>query len=158
MMLICDAHIQESSGQPKLASKHLNRNIMLEFSGSRYTLQSSKMVVLASWPTKSKVLLLMSMWLRYTTTITLSMLLQQALWPAGRVQRAALLQNSHCVYRCTGLTVIQRFVLWVGIFLALWRVDGWVIIWSFLVRFWVSFCCFVYLIHTSFIFMHKALC
>jgi len=29
---------------------------------------------------------------------------------------------------CTGWMVVQRFALWVSIFLALWRVDGWVII------------------------------
>jgi hypothetical protein len=45
-----------------------------------------------------------------------------------------------------------------GYFLALWRVDRWVIIWSFLVRFWVSLWCFVYFIITSFIFMHEGLC
>jgi len=39
----------------------------------------------------------------------------------------------------TGWKVVQGFVLWVGIFLALWRVDGWVILWSLLERFWVSF-------------------
>jgi hypothetical protein len=58
---------------------------------------------------------------------------------------------------CTGWTVVQGFALWVGKFLALWRVDGWVIIWRFLVRFWVSFWCFAYFIITSFIFMHKGL-
>ena len=42
-------------------------------------------------------------------------------------------------------------------FLALWRVDRWVIIWSFLVIFWVSFWCCVYFIITSFIFKHEGL-
>jgi hypothetical protein len=32
---------------------------------------------------------------------------------------------------CTGWTVVQGFVVKVGNFLALWRVDGWVIIWNF---------------------------
>jgi len=59
---------------------------------------------------------------------------------------------------CTGWTVVEGFALWVGIFLALWKVDRWVIIWSFLVRFCVSFWCFVYFIITSFIFMHEGLC
>jgi len=59
---------------------------------------------------------------------------------------------------CTGWTVVRGFALWVGIFLALWRVDGWVMIWSFSVRFWVSFWCFVDFIITSFIFMHEGLC
>jgi hypothetical protein len=54
--------------------------------------------------------------------------------------------------------VVQGFALRVGIFLTLWRVDGWVIIWNFLVRFWVSIWCFVYFIITSFIFMHEGLC
>jgi hypothetical protein len=58
---------------------------------------------------------------------------------------------------CTGWTVVQGFALLVGIFLALWRVDGWVIIWSFLVRFRVSFWCFVYFIIASFIFIHEGL-
>ena len=53
--------------------------------------------------------------------------------------------------------VVQRFALWVSIFLTLWRANGWMIIWSFLVRFWGSFCCFVYLIITSFIVMHNGL-
>jgi len=59
---------------------------------------------------------------------------------------------------CTGWTVVQGLALWVGIFLALWRVDEWVIICSFLVRFWVSVRCFVYYIITSFIFTHQGLC
>jgi len=59
---------------------------------------------------------------------------------------------------CTGLTVVHGFALSVVNFLALWRVDGWVKIWSFLVRFWVSFWCFVYFRITSFIFMHAGLC
>jgi hypothetical protein len=40
----------------------------------------------------------------------------------------------------TSWTVVEGLELRVGIFLALWRVDGCVIIWSFLERFWVSFC------------------
>jgi hypothetical protein len=44
-----------------------------------------------------------------------------------------------------------------GIFLTLWRVDGWVMIWSFLKRFWVSSLCFVDFIITSFIFVHEGL-
>jgi len=60
--------------------------------------------------------------------------------------------------KCTGWMVIQGFVLCVGIFLALWRVDGWVIIWSFLERFWVSFWYVIYCIITSIIFMHEGLC
>jgi len=60
--------------------------------------------------------------------------------------------------QCPGWMVVQGFTLLVGIFLTLWRVDGWVIIWSFLVRFLVSFGCFVYFIITSFIFIHEGLC
>jgi hypothetical protein len=59
---------------------------------------------------------------------------------------------------CTGWTVVRGFALWVGIFLELWRVDGWVIIWNFLVMFWFSFWCFVYFIITSFTMMHEGLC
>jgi hypothetical protein len=54
--------------------------------------------------------------------------------------------------------VVHGFALWVGIFLALWKVDRWVIIWSFLVRFWVSLWCFVNFIITSFKFMHEGQC
>jgi len=51
---------------------------------------------------------------------------------------------------CTGWTVVQGFVLWVGISLAVWRVDGWVIISSVLGRFWVCFWdCFIWLFHHS---------
>jgi hypothetical protein len=59
---------------------------------------------------------------------------------------------------CTSWTVVRGFALWVGIFLELWSVDGWVIIWNFLVMFWFSFWCFVYFIITSFIMMHEGLC
>jgi len=54
--------------------------------------------------------------------------------------------------------VVQGFGLRVGISPTLWRVDGLVIIWSFLVRFGVSFWCFVDFIITSFIFMHEGVC
>jgi len=60
--------------------------------------------------------------------------------------------------QCTGWRGVQGFALWVGIFLALWRLEGWVIIWSFLVRFWVSFWCVVYFIMKSVEFMHEGLC
>jgi len=59
---------------------------------------------------------------------------------------------------CTGKTVVQGFALWAGMFLALWRVDGWVIIWSWLEWFGVSFWRFVYFIITSVIFMLEGLC
>jgi len=59
---------------------------------------------------------------------------------------------------CTSCTVVQDFAWFVGIFLALWRVDRWVIIWSCLVRFWVSVWCFVYFIITAFLFMYEGLC
>jgi len=59
---------------------------------------------------------------------------------------------------CGGWTAVQGFAWWVGFVLALWRVDGWVMIWCLLVRFWVSFWCFGYLIITSFIFIHEGLC
>jgi len=58
---------------------------------------------------------------------------------------------------CTGWTVHQGFALWVCLVLAYWRVDGWVIIGSFLEMFWVSFWCFVYFIFTLLIFMHEGL-
>jgi len=59
---------------------------------------------------------------------------------------------------CTGLTIVSGFKLWVGLYLALWRVDGRVIIWSYLVRLWVSLWCFVYFIITFFIFILEGLC
>jgi len=60
---------------------------------------------------------------------------------------------------CTGWTVVQGFALCNvgGLFLALWRVDEWVLVWSFLVRFWVSFWCFVYFIITLVIYIHDGL-
>jgi hypothetical protein len=54
--------------------------------------------------------------------------------------------------------VVAGIALWVGIFLALERVDGWVIIWSFLGWFWFSYWCFDYLIITPFVFMHEEHC
>jgi len=45
-----------------------------------------------------------------------------------------------------------------GYFLALWKMDAWVIIWTFLERFRVSVCCFVYFIISSVIFMYEELC
>ena len=48
--------------------------------------------------------------------------------------------------------------LWEGMFPSPWRVDGWVIIWSVLERFWVSLWCFVYIMITSVICMHEKLC
>jgi len=50
---------------------------------------------------------------------------------------------------CTGWMAVQRFALWVGIFLALWRVDGWVIILEFfgeVLGLFLVFCLFDYYI------------
>jgi len=60
--------------------------------------------------------------------------------------------------QCTGRTVVQGLAEWAGIFLALWSVDGWVILWSLLERFWISFWCFISSIIASVIFMHEGLC
>jgi len=57
--------------------------------------------------------------------------------------------------KCTSWMVVQGFRLWVGIFLSLWRVDGWVIIESFWVRIWVSIWWVVNCIIIPFIFMHE---
>ena len=59
---------------------------------------------------------------------------------------------------CTGWMVLQRFTFWVGIFLALWRVDRWVKIQSVLVRYWVTSWCFVYFIIKLVTFIHEGLC
>jgi len=100
-------------------------------------------------------------------------------WGCGLLTRA----RSHCEFSpcelfgqyevnkqpCSGIlvvgrmeytcwAVVQQLAWWVGFFLTLWRVDGGVIIWRFLVRFWVSVWCFVYFIITSFIFIHEGLC
>jgi len=158
MMLRGTAKIQEAFRWRKLASNCLNRNFKTELTDSSDTLQSSETVLWASLPTMSKELLLMSRWLRYASTVTLWMLPLQAFWLVGSVQGATQLRISRCEYGCTGWSVIEEFVLWVRMFLALWRADRWVIIWSFLVRFWVSFCWCVYFIITSFIFIHKGLC
>ena len=57
----------------------------------------------------------------------------------------------------TGCKIVQGYVLWVGIILALWRVDGGMIIWSFLERFWLSFYCCIDFLITSVIFRHEGL-
>jgi hypothetical protein len=56
---------------------------------------------------------------------------------------------------CTGWTDLQGFGLWGGIFLALSRLDGWVIIWSLLETFLVSFWYFLNFILPPIRFMYK---
>jgi len=36
-------------------------------------------------------------------------------------------------------TIVQGLALWAECFLALWRMDGGVLVWSFLEKFWVCF-------------------
>lgn len=60
--------------------------------------------------------------------------------------------------KCTSGTAVQGFVRWVGIVLALWVEDRWVIISIFWERFWVTFSYFVDFIISLVIFIHKGLC
>jgi len=59
-------------------------------------MKSSETVLLDSLPLMCKALLLMRMWLGYTSTITLWILPLQALWPIGSVKAAATLQIICC--------------------------------------------------------------
>jgi len=150
--------IQESFWWWKQAFESLSGRFERGLSDSSDTLKSSETVLLVSWPITSKALLLMRKWLAYTSMITLWILPLHDLWPIGSVLAATQLQITRCEDEMHWLDSCQGFELWVGIFLALWMVDGWVIIWSFLERFWVSFWCFLHFIIPSFIFMHEGLC
>jgi len=57
---------------------------------------SSETVLLVAVPITSRALLLMTMWLHYTTTSILWIDLLQALWLTGSAQVATQLQLSHC--------------------------------------------------------------
>jgi len=96
MMLRCCAQIQEASQQPKEAYKSSNGSFPGGLSGSSDKLESSDTVLLVSLPITRKALLLMWMWLGYTSTIKLWILPLQVLWPIESVHRAAQLQISHC--------------------------------------------------------------
>jgi len=142
----------------KTGFQSLNGSFKRGLSDSSDTLKSSLTVLLVSFPITSKVLWLMRMWLGYTSMITWWIIQLQALWPIGSVHAAAQLQISHCEDGMHWLNGCSRICIVGGYFLALWRVDRWVIIWSLLMMLWVSFWCFVYFIITSFIFMHEGLC
>ena len=96
MMVRCGALIQEASQLQKQASKSFNGSFKRGFSDSSDTLEPSRTMLLVSLPITSKALWLTRMWLGYASTITLSILPLQALWPIGSVHAAAQLQISRC--------------------------------------------------------------
>jgi len=63
--------IQEASRRQKQVSKCLNGNIKRLLSDSSNSLKPSETVLLVSLPITSKALLLVIIWLGYTSTITL---------------------------------------------------------------------------------------
>jgi len=115
MMVRRGAPIQEASPRRKQASKSLNVRFKRGLSDSSNTLKSSKTVLLVSLPITSKPLLLMRMWLGYLSTITLWILLLQALWPIGSLQAATQLQISRCedgmhwLYGCSRICVVGGY-------------------------------------------------
>jgi len=143
MILVrCCTHMQDASQHRKHASKSFNWSLKKALPDSSHNMKSSENVHLVSLIIVSKAWMMTSLWLAYASTITLRILPLQALQLTGWVQAAAQLEISLVRRQCTGWTVVEGFVLRVGIFLPPWKVDGWVIIWSFLVRFWVPFWCF----------------
>jgi len=95
MLLRCCTQMKGASLQRRQASKCSKRHFKGELSDSSYTLKSSEIMLLVSLPIRWKVRLLMTMWHRYTSTITISILSLVALWPMGGVHAAAQLQISH---------------------------------------------------------------
>jgi len=96
MMLRRGTQIQDASWLRKSASKILNRSFKEGLSDHSEILMSSGTVVLVSLPIMSKGLLLMRMWLRFGSMITLWILPLQALWPIGSIQSVPRLQMSRC--------------------------------------------------------------
>jgi len=90
----------------------------------------------------------------------------QSLSETSRCWRFGYFQGNRQHPCCTWVVVrmkftgmcVQGFPLRVGISLALWMVDGWVILWSCLERFWVSLWCVDYCIIKSVIFRHEWRC
>jgi len=86
--------IEVASWRRKQMSKSTNRNSKRGWLGSCDILKWSETTILVSLLITSKVLLLITIWLGYTSTITLSILPLQALWPIVSVQAATQLQIS----------------------------------------------------------------
>jgi len=158
MMVRRGAQIQEPSWPQKQASKSLNWSFKRKLPDSSDTMKWSETLLLVSLQITNNAWMMMTMLLGYVSTITLCILPLQAPSPIGHVQPATQLPISQCEDGMPWLDGCSRICVVGGDLSALWRVDGWVIIWSFLVTFQVSFWCLVYFIITSFIFMHEGLC
>jgi hypothetical protein len=152
------AQIHKPSRQGKQASKGLIVSFKIGLSDISDHLKASENLFFVTLPIRIKQLLQIRMWLGCTTTIKLESSRCRLFSQLAEYKQAPSCKLVVVRMESTGWTVVQGFALWVGILLALWMVDGWVIIWSFVVRLWVSFWCFVYCIITSFIFMHEGLC
>jgi hypothetical protein len=92
---------------------------------------------------------------KYDYIVTSSM---QALWPIESIQATAQLHLSHCNDGVHWVGSYSRICVVGGDFLALRRVDGWVIIWSLLGPFWDALRCFVDFIITLVIYIYERLC
>jgi len=151
MQLRRSSQILEAFPQWKQASKSSKGSFKKGLSDSSETLKSSKTMLLVCFLITSKGLLLMTMWLGHTSRMTLWILPLWAICPIGTFQVVGHGQSNHVRIECPSWMVVQELMLGVGIFLPLWRVDRWVIIWSFLERFWVTFWCwFIVLLHQSY--------
>jgi len=96
MMLRHSSQFQESSQQRKQALKSSNWSFNGRLSFRSDTLMPSETVRFVSLPITRNEWLMTTMWLGYASTITLEILLLQALWRMGSIQVAAQLLISHC--------------------------------------------------------------
>jgi len=159
MMLVRhSAQIQEASRQWKKAFKSLNRHCEIGLSDSSDTFKSSETVILVSLPIKTKALLLMTMWLGYSSTMTLWILPQQVLGTIGSVQAAAQLQISRCEDGMHWLDGCSRICIVGGYFSC--TLEGWQMRdnLEFFGEVLGHFLVFLIFFITSFIFMHEGLC
>jgi len=136
----------------------LNGWVNRRLSDSSNTFKSSVTMLLVSLLITSKPLLLMRMWLGYASIITLWILQLQALWPLVWEQAAAQLPISRCEDGMHWLDDCSRIRFVGGNFSGPLEGGRMGDNLEVLVRFWVSFWCFVYFIITSFIYMHGGLC
>ena len=122
------------------------------------TLRSSETMLFVFLPISTKRLCLIRMWLSYASTITLWIVPVHTLWPVGSVQAAAQLQISYCEDGMHWLDSCSKICIVGGYFSGTLERGQMGDNLEFLVRFWVAFRCFVYLINTSVIFMHEGMC
>jgi len=139
MMVRRIIHTPEAYGQWEQASKSLKGSYNGGFSASSDTLKLSENVLLVCFPNRSIVLWQMWMWRSYVSTITLQLLLLWAVWLIGTSLAATPLLICRCEDGMHWLDCCSRIFFAGGNFLALWRVDEWVIIRSFLDMFLFCF-------------------